>query len=375
MDYYYKRMPNTQEGSAENLRDLWQMNKQFKAPMIDRTGCLDSGHAVLSPVPDYPTEDLNYSDICDERAKELLAKSQDENLELRVAYSGGMDSTTALCGLLKFKDDYPGADIKICMNQKSIDEYPLFYENYIKDKLDVYMGDVLLEEGMGENESLGMNFAKDTGKDYFLVTGEIGDQIFGAKMVLNSLEDNDKPYEEVFSSSMVDYIKPLIDKMPTVWGDKNCGNVLCWMNFVMKYQWCQLRMYIMFDIPWAKYEHFFDTDKFQQWTLQTPPQVRWPNFDVKLYKLPTKDYIKAFNGDEEYFINKEKENSMKNTVCVFKPLKDNPNCDRSIWESVDTNFVKKQICLPPTSVNVLTQTSSSGSTTRQISMRGISIEL
>lgn len=374
MEYYYKRAPD-KYSDADQFKNAWQMNKQLKAPMIDRTGNLDSGHAILSPIPEYPTETLNYSDICDERAKEMLAKSQDENLELRVAYSGGMDSTTALIGLLKFKDDYPGADIKICMNQKSIDEYPLFYENYIKDKLDVYMGDVLMEEGLGENESLGANFSKDTGKDYFLVTGELGDQIFGAKIVLKALEDADKPYEEVFSSGMVDYLKPLADEMPDIWGDKNCGNVLCWLNFVTKWQWCQLRMYIMFDIPWNKYHHFFDTDKFQQWTLQTPPQIRWPDFDETKYKLPTKEYIKAFNGDEVYFEFKEKVGSMKNTVCVFDSLKEDPTCKRPVWESVDTDFVKKQICIPDPSVTVRTQTSNSGNTTRQITMEGISIEL
>ncbi|MCS5595562.1 MAG: hypothetical protein NZ730_13590, partial [Porticoccaceae bacterium] len=151
---------------------------------MDRTSTITSDCSVLTPIPPISNKHLDYDTICDDRAKGLLKRSEDENLELRVAYSGGMDSTTALVGLLKFKGDYPNADIKVCMNQKSIDEYPWFYENHIKDKLDVYMGETFAEEGVGENEALGLNFSQDTGKDYLVVTGELGDQIFGAKIVL-----------------------------------------------------------------------------------------------------------------------------------------------------------------------------------------------
>lgn len=357
MEYYWKRKFFTNGGNRDpysKFERMQQLGKEMKAPMVDRTGTIDDSYKILSPVPEPSLTPLIFGDVCDERAKFLLAKSQDENKELRVSWSGGIDSTTALVGILKFIDNYPGADLKVCLNERSIDEYPDFYEEHIKDKLDVYEGIALREAGEGENHSLGLNFSRDTGKDYFLVTGELGDQIFGAKKILNSLEDASKNYKDIFSLSTIALIEPLVEKMPDKWGGENCGNVLAWLNFVLKWQWCQLRMYMMFDVPWDKYQHFFDTTEFQQWCLDTPPIERWPDWDVKRYKIHAKKYIVDFDGNEIYYKEKEKVPSMRQTMIVPDHLKEDPETIKSLWVSIDENFVKgqKHYYLAPNEVSV-----------------------
>jgi hypothetical protein len=216
--------------------------------------------------------------------------------------------------------------------------YPWFYENIIKDKLDAYMGETFQEVGMGENEALGLNFSQDTGKDYLVVTGEIGDQIFGAKSILIAPELAHTNFRDEFGQATADYLQPLVDKMPNK--DESCGAVLSWLNFTLKYQWCQLRMYCMFDIPYHKYAHFFDTTEFQQWSMQNDLSVKFPDFDPKRYKLPAKKYIKDFTGDDAYYLTKTKVPSMQHTQKVFN----SPN--NAIWVSIDENMNKRSYSIP-----------------------------
>lgn len=326
MKYYYR-----QGNGDESFQSLGQF---LTASLADRTRILNSDLAILSEIPGLPNDPLDYTNICDNRAKELLKKSEDENKELRVSWSGGMNSTTALVGILKFIDEYPDADIKVCLNQKSIDEYPLFYDKIIKDnpKLEVYKGEVYQKEGIGETEALGLSFSKDTGKDYFIVTGEIGDQILGAKMILNSTaEVANKHYRDEFPLLVCNYLEPLIDMMPLK--DESCGAVLSWCNFTLKYQWCQLRMCCMFDIPYENYEHFFDTKEFQQWSISNPMSVKFPDYDPTKCKLPTKEYIKDFTQDSIYYEKKQEVPSIITTLDVFGK-------EKAQWIAIDTDFKK-----------------------------------
>ena len=65
-------------------------------------------------------------------------------------------------------------------------------------------------------------------------------------------------------------------------------------------------------------QHFFRTEPFQQWALaNTPgrPVERWTD-----YKLPAKEYVRAFTGDERYFRQKIKEDSLRNVLSTRNPM-------------------------------------------------------
>nr|MCS5550338.1 hypothetical protein [Gammaproteobacteria bacterium] len=144
-------------------------------------------------------------------------------------------------------------------------------------------------------------------------------------------------YKDEFNRHTIDLIKGLVDKMPIL--DETCGGVLSWLNFTLKYQWCQLRMYTMFDIPYEKYEHFFDTTEFQQWSMSNPMSVKFPDYDPTKYKLPTKDYIRSYTNDGIYYDRKEKVPSMQTTQKVFGK-------EGAMWSSIDENMNKAYIDRP-----------------------------
>jgi hypothetical protein len=357
-NWYYVRKRRAEENldhDNEQYERTWSaidtLGKKLKAHLVDRTRTIDQFYKILGPLPEIPSTPVDYHAACDEKAKLILQECADRDLELRVSWSGGIDSTNAIVALLKFYEDYPTVEMKVCLNQKSIDEYPWMYENIIQPnpRIEEYRGETLEAEGKGENEALGHNMARDTGKDYLVVTGELGDQIFGAKILVPDIKQNGtegmvkKHYAKVFSPDMTNFLKPLIDAMPEEW-PRDCGNVMHWMNFILKWQWCQLRMFIMYPVPYQSYRHFFDHDALQQWCLQNDMQVKMPEYDLKRYKEVAKRYIADWTGDEEYFRNKEKEDSQRCTVNVFISDEDaggfNPDEERRHWSAVDLDFKK-----------------------------------
>jgi len=352
--YYTKKRGVGQTYNRTSMIDV--LGTLMKAPLVDRTRTIDSYYSLISELPEIPDYKVDYHKVCDDKTIEIFEECRRDNKDLRVSWSGGIDSTNALSAILKHWSKYPDVELVVCLNQKSIDEYPWFYEKYLnpdnQSDIVILMGDVKELSHLGENEALGLNMSKDigNGKDFLIVTGELGDQVFGAKILINDIKENgtdglvNKPYEHVFSPDINTFIKPIVDVMPKDW-PRDCGNVMHWLNFTLKWQWCQLRMFMMYPIEYRKYRHFYDSDGFQQWTMQNDMSVKMPNYDLKRYKEVAKRYIADFTGDEEYFINKEKEDSQRCTINVFgsDPTMEgkDPEEVRRHWESCDIDFNKK----------------------------------
>jgi hypothetical protein len=285
---------------------------RFKAPLVDRTGVMNRQIAVMTPIPTKPDmRDVLFDVVSDDRANEILQRAKDENKDIRISYSGGIDSTAALVGLLKFKDEYPEVNITAVLSQESIDEYPAFYENYIKDKLDVIKSgqrdlNTKLTEQVAEGE-----------KDFLVVTGELGDQLFGSALMFKEPYDKRLAWhwEKAFTPMFVQFWKPLVEYMPQ--SDFSAANVFWWLNFVLKYQWVEMRIYAMVNgqIPFDNIVHFFGGDRFQRWSMMTPMDVKFTDLsDPTTYKMPAKEYIYDYTGDREYLENKLKIGSLKTNL-------------------------------------------------------------
>ena len=361
-NYYYVRKRRAEENedpNHERFERSWAaidtLGNKLKAFLVDRTRTIDDFYAILGPLPPYPDYEVDYNKACDRKARELMAEARDKNLELRISWSGGIDSTNALAGLVKFLDEFPEVDIHVCLNQKSIDEYPWLYDNVIapNPRIHEYRGETFEDEGKGENEALGLNMSREVKEgynDYVVVTGELGDQIFGAKILIPDIKENGTKglvkmdYAEVFSPDMARYLKPLADAMPEHW-PRDCGNMMHWMNFILKWQWCQLRMFVMYPVPYLKFRHFYDDNIIQQWALQNDMSAKMPEWDLKRYKEPAKRYIADVFGDEEYFTDKEKEDSQRCTINVFdsSPEVEGLTTEnvRRHWTAVDLDFNKE----------------------------------
>lgn len=300
MDYYNRRIIN-------NERYLNHFKLDAKCPIIDRTGTLNRQLKVISKLPKKYEGELKFGKIANRRAKNILDKCTKEGRDLRVCYSGGIDSTVALIGLMKYKDKYPDVTLSVLMSQDSIDEYPMFYEEHISGNLDVWMS---------KDRDLNELIAKKTDKPCYIVTGELGDQLFGSAIMFRNTPRLGVPWEDEFSPDFIEYFKPLMDLNPDP--DPSVANALWWLNFTLKYQWVQLRMYVMAkDVLYSDFIHFFGNTKFQQWSMNTPMSAKFPDFnDPASYKKIAKKYILDYTGDKKYFKNKKKKGSLQGTVDI-----------------------------------------------------------
>lgn len=273
------------------------------ACMVDRSGLLDTSMKVLSPLPPMTSKELVYSDIVNKRACDILENSNDNNIELRVTWSGGIDSTLVLSSLLNNLDKYPNADLSVCLSHRSIKEYPKFYNDHIKDSLKVYNSN---DFGLDCADSFRKNVMRKSDKVFLVVTGEVNDcSAFGYN------KDQDvsllfKDYNEVLDSELIEAVGPLISIMPPHW-DRNAINVVNWLMFNLTYQYHQLRMTIMNKIPYGNLLHFFDTVEMQQYYMSDSPVY---SNNKKDFKNHLKSYILDFNGDKDYYDNKIKEHSL-----------------------------------------------------------------
>lgn len=292
--------------------------------LIDRSHTLDQGFKtkIINPLPELTASDgdnPSFAEICDRRAVQIVEQARSENRPIHVFWSGGIDSTTALVALLKNMD---AADQKeyltVFYNQESINEYPKFFSETIQPDLKAELID----------ESYGFLLGNP-----ILVTGELGDQLFGSVIMdelLNLQGDRShidifrQPYKTVMPkliqhrlkthdmklvSRLLDYLEPVIQRCP--WRIVSTFDCLWWMNFILKWQHVDQRFAVGFhlDSPDLKqsYElcaHFFKTDDFQRWSMSNP--------DLKIkdtwatYKFPAKEYMFEFTRDRDYLENKNK---------------------------------------------------------------------
>ena len=302
MDYYNSDI-------MEDEDYLHGFSKRFKAPLVDRTGTLNRDLAVISKIPsDKAERDLNFNKITNNRAKIILKKAEDENKDIKVSYSGGIDSTTVMVALIKNRETFPKVKITVVLSKESVKEYPKFYNKYIKDKFPLIWAN---------KNNLDKVLAKKDKKDFLIVTGELGDQLFGSALMFrdNLKDDLGKDWTKIFTPRFVRYWKPLVEQNPQK--DRSVANVLWWLNFTLKYQWIQLRMFAMLGgkVPLDNFIHFFGGPRFQRWALATPMSVKFPDLkNEKSYKDPAKQYIYNYTKDKNYLNNKTKKGSLKDNL-------------------------------------------------------------
>lgn len=263
--------------------------------IMDRTNTLTFGdfkYKTLTPIPEFVTFDKTFEQLCDERVEQLTNIAAGQNGKLVVMWSGGIDSTTALVSILK--NERARSRLKVLLNKKSIGEYPLFYFNYIKDKVEY----ALVEDPKKYMDVNDVN-----------ITGEIGDQLFGSAAFYDAYQAGAlfKPYKEYYSPVFLSLVEEQFAKCPIEL--KTTADAMWWVNFSMKYQNVQLRIYPSVFMSWGSVVHFFDTTDFQLWSMNNPDlKIR---DDLASYKFTAKDIIYEFTKDSNYRDFKEKVGSLK----------------------------------------------------------------
>ena len=290
----------------------------FSSPLIDRTGTLECGidFDVLDALDDFSETGKSFDEICAERATFIAQKAIEQNRKIQLLWSGGIDSTLALVSLFKELEKREELRrLEVLLSKESIGEYHSFFEEVIKKNLNYILFNPPIYSYLDTNK--------------IIVTGEHGDQIFGSDKAQHFVITKQafRPYEEILpvviarklgSAEAVDaiitYLEPQIKKSPVP--IKTLFDYLWWMNFSLKWQHVSLRMiYSMENINLSLDEniiHFFSAKDFQNWSIK--------NHDKKIknswksYKYVAKECIFDFHRDENYLVNKEKEQSLKDAI-------------------------------------------------------------
>jgi hypothetical protein len=305
--YFGRRMPRGYSLAA----------KFWGSGLIDRTKTLYTGfpYQSLYPLPSFssttPPSDIGV--LCDHMGMRLTHEAINAQRKIQIFWSGGIDSTAAAVGIIKAATQLDCLDrqVEFVLTEESTKEYPEFYTRFIKPLRHKFVTAPVTSHFSPRN---------------LIVTGEHGDQIFGSAKAEAYVADGRafKSFESVLpeiltetlgasadADTVIQYIEPLLRACPIKL--KTIFDAFWWINFSCKWQIVGLRLAVfrVTDVR-ASFEalrHFFTHPSFQEWSLS--------NHDKKIqgswqsYKMPLKDYIFEFTGDDDYRKNKVKVPSLK----------------------------------------------------------------
>jgi len=305
--------------SSENYMNLV---KFFETGVMDRTHSLASGfkYDIIDQIPEIASLRPNIDEIMLQKAQEILDLAEERNQKILVLWSGGIDSTAALLALLELCGEDSPDIITLGSSHGSFVEFPEF-------------GNYLIQQNF---KILPMvhPVSKHLPKDYIVVTGEHGDQLFGSDKMLPLVDAGlgDMSYTKYLPlfmaeklgdtkqvNDLMEYLEPVIMKCPFVITD--ICQCLWWLNYVLKWQQVSLRIPVwsgksvkpIFD----QCQHFYRGEIFQQWSLaheNKNPQK------IDKYKLELKEFINERFECENYFLRKTKEISLR------------PRSEKKWWE-------------------------------------------
>ena len=298
-------------------------------PIIDRTETVKFVTDKLvsdRPHPDYSVpETRTFEELMLVRAEEIWRWIEDDGREAVVWWSGGIDSTALLVAMLRTSTTSRMQLIKIGLNDRSIKEYPEFFNDVVKK---------LSTEFVSHNDGSELDLTR------LHISGEIGDQLFGSDMLQACFGYSANNFEgkEFFAGrahkNWRDTMSPFVLSHLTKLGRDehhqaimDLYDTLCavspieinttfdfwwWMNFNLKYTHVSNRIQLgTLDSATARevVVAFFDTEYFQKWSVA--------NHDKKIkdtwksYKYTLKQFVFDWNQDQNWFDNKTKVQSLR----------------------------------------------------------------
>jgi len=300
----YKK--TTLDAIGGDIHCLWTPN--------DRTNTLSSNLKLEgNPIPDATGFTKTFIEVADETGVNLW----NENKEIKVYWSGGIDSTVALVSLLKSKPSDWHDRLKIIYTDASIEEYSLFWNNYIDGKIQTekvvepvkdpdkyYMDKPFFSPILKHIENnLGTGIS---------VTGECGDQLFGSSGLMSHPElflmTVDEFLKEKYPDN-IDEIKLFNSKCP--YTISSIKDLFWWWNFNLKWDEVSYRALSLVKNKnyLANSRPFFRTDDFQKWSISNPDKKIKDT--LASYKFTAKDYIFDYTSDADYRDKKLKIGSLK----------------------------------------------------------------
>lgn len=304
---------NLERFTGVQRRTIDRFKESYKSPYI-------------IPIP--KKADVTLEDAFNDSLEQLLEQSKGKKVCL--LWSGGIDSTLVFCALVK-----SGIFFYVFMDNNSRNEYPMLYDKIINKEFNCDYR-LFNERGLVDLLSL-----KDD-KDILFITGEIGDQLTGSmvtmrftyeqrNMMMQEVIEKDlfmKPYEKPEyknkykpiltgkmngTESAIKFCeKSIYEFLGTNRKNTTLSEFLWALNFIFKYMLVLLRLHqvgLYFAGDRQNTYHFYNTVKFQQWSMSHYKE-NCAYIKETDYKMPFKEYIYKFLGDDHYMNSKLKEPSL-----------------------------------------------------------------
>jgi hypothetical protein len=240
----------------------------------------------------YKLQPKTFGELCLQTA-ESISKMSDR--PIAVFWSGGIDSTSALTAILQ---TVPLSRITVVCDHASIDEFPSFYEQKIKNRVKV----------------ISLNEFNKRYFEYFSVTGDGGDTVWG--VVDNSFWTKNQytlhlPWQDVIDRSTFDDID-FVEEFCTWSG----VDIITWMDlrtwFYLCCKWqdkCARPYTFRGNLTDRDIVPFYDIDdSFQTWAVNNLDNIIGNTWQE--YKIPAKQFIHQYHSDTDYLKNKSKVESM-----------------------------------------------------------------
>jgi hypothetical protein len=313
------------------------------------------GYNILNfdndPIPDIPNGwNMSFDDVIEERSRELWEIGK----PIRLWWSGGIDSTCALVGLLQTKE--LSDDLIVYYSEESVTENPKFFNllqglSVTLQKHSTNIDNFFVNDANNWNNET-INVQGNGGGEIYLSLGGVIDLIMGRtdwKELFNNEEFNnrymmynsDHPNHEFHKPRFMDFLEDYVLKSPV--DIKTPWDFLWWLVYTTKYrsefQYTFAPQIV--DNKFFKSEiSFFHSNNIEIWSMLNHETGGHKNYDPSSYKFSSKRYIYDFDKNEHYFKNKTKNSS---PPMVWKN-KNRINFKNAIWHPTKLGFSDNTIC-------------------------------
>jgi hypothetical protein len=317
-DYFLFRKGTTMRGSYSRYDKL-----EFPQKLLT--------NSVYCIQPDLSDRCVtSFETITNNRALALLEVSL-KYRQVFLFYSGGLDSTTILCSLLKNWSSQDLARITLVMNQYSIDENKKFYEIFIHNRFttvsttDYFNNRLMNNESLYITGDLGGAIMNSDNSDVTKIFSETYNKPWKSNVdsILKYFTDNSTPTNGI---KTFEKVVQTFDKLQ--YEVESINDFFWWVNF--NWGWDIELYYAIWywrlspgtdtkDFLEKNLFLWFNTIEYQVWAItNSEPKI---GDLVSMDKLPMKKYIYDFNNDRDYFLYKKDEASVsKNKSLITSRL-------------------------------------------------------
>jgi hypothetical protein len=258
--------------------------------IYDRTQAMiqQPGIRCITPIGKVVDRPKTIEELCYGSVQNIIERANHQFIY--VTWSGGIDSTLVLAEFLKYA---PSDQLIVMMDEHSIQEYPDFYNKYIKDKLLTTPMDFYTDNPLASAIQNGI-----------VVTGHLLDPVFGSNnfqsMPQEKLEEKLGAFLKPLNSYSRELYTKLINACPRPL--ENVKDLFWWIDYTLNYQSEQLMWLLEVKnmILDKNLFHFGAGTDWNNYAVSTPIEEKWDGYDFRKFKQPLKDHLYKFTKDDYY---------------------------------------------------------------------------